>query len=93
MEEKDKMLDELFVLEDEAKDQSKKENKEVQPSVKEEDLKSINKEASDLAKEFDKKNKENLNKLKSCTCTDNSRTKAKYICIIVKSCIFCAEII
>jgi hypothetical protein len=63
MEEKDKMLDELFVLEDEAKDQSKKVNKEAS-TVKEEDLKSINKEASDLAKEFDKKNKENLNKLR-----------------------------
>ena len=64
MENKEKMLDELFVLEDENKNQAKKTTNEVHSNAKEEDIKSINKDVNELSKAFDKKNKENYNKLK-----------------------------
>lgn len=64
MDEKEKILDELFVSEEEAQKQPKKNTEPAFASAKDNDSKSINSAVNDLSKEFDKKNKDELNKRK-----------------------------
>lgn len=63
MEKKDEMLEKLFVSEDEA-NEIKEDKENLIPNAKEEDFRSINKEVNALAKQFEKKNRESLNKLR-----------------------------
>lgn len=63
MEKKDEMLEKLFVSEDEA-NETNEEKGNLLPNEKEEDFRSINKEVNALAKQFEKKNRESLNKLR-----------------------------
>ncbi len=64
MEEKEKLLDELFVSEDEIANQPKRVEEPVFTASKDNDSRSVNNAVNELSKEFDKKNKEELNKRK-----------------------------
>ena len=63
MDEKEKILDELFVSEDEI-GRPKHNVESTHSATKDTDSKSINNAVNELSKEFDKKNKEELNKRK-----------------------------